>query len=181
MASLLLIIIHTYSHIWTMTVFTELCLRADEVIRTQTSANSTAVTVCSTQTEVTDSKYNTLHMNFSLHCIEMRDAKLIRQAYYCTVSERLKPCSAIHQSAVVRGGGGICSILYTLTWLATVAKSKREASQFILLALPSGLQTNPLPWQAHKETDGGADLMSQPRSSLGSKPGRDRKAHPTVM
>lgn len=45
----------------------------------------TAVTICSTQTELAVTvtcQHNTLQMNLQLQSIKMHDAELIRQAYY---------------------------------------------------------------------------------------------------
>lgn len=106
----------------------------------------TAMTICSTQTELAVTvtcQRNTSQINLQLQSIKMHDAKLIRQAYYTIcLNDSSHAGSTILQNTVVRGAG-ICSILWALTWLATVAKVKaRGLADLILLAVPSGLQTN---------------------------------------
>lgn len=130
-----------------------------------------ALTVCWLQTQlaVIVCQCNTVQMKLQLQSIKIHDAKHIRQTYYTIRLHDSGHSSIIHQNTLVRRGG-IFSILWALTWLDSVAKKKQEAAQIsFLLALPSGLQTNPLSFPDRHRKRGG---NTGPRSPVKIEPPR---------
>lgn len=105
------------------------------------------MTICSTQTELAVTvtcQCNSLQINLQLQSIKMHDAKLIRQAY-CTRSVWMIQAMQHHPSE------HCCQrcwdLLHTLSINMTCNCSQVKArglADLILLAVPSGLQTNPL-------------------------------------
>lgn len=105
-----------------------------------------SVPICNTQSQLGVSvtyQCTVTHCRLTYSCSQLKWMMMNSLGRLIPLFQYFKTCSIIPDDNPFRGAG-ICGTHLALTWSATVAKSNcSQVTDFVLLALPSGFQTNP--------------------------------------